>query len=440
MAENGKYGAVAHEEAPSFISHVLSSMDNKVRKQPLLHRDTMPSAHEHSELHVFESHRKETWYELFYDLIFVAIAIQLSHIVQYDISVMALFKAGVIFSVMRTTWDELMFYQNRFDTKDFLHFTFYLFQALCAFVMAEHLSVDHETGSWDASANVGPIAVAAVLSRLANAFMYSQLCATATRYHRHILAIAVAQVVTAFMYLVSAVAPYDKQYFYWYWLVAILCERYVVWFYVCFFLGEDTEMIRVPWHFGHLIHREGTFVLLILGETIIQMVQNQVGTGSIDYVRGLLGFSCVFNMGNLYRQQQLVGEKYFKECKTETPSYAWISLHLFLSMAMLFFAAGVKLVYASAHSDVSFERIEQEIYLMSVSACGALVIMYILRLQYHGITERGTWGQIGGIAVDYSYRYYSYLFRFFISFACISIPSITHNSTTSGKYSIIQVL
>ena len=94
------------------------------RRKPQLHRDTaVPSVDMGTR---FNSHRNETWYELFYDLVFVAGAIQIGNFMKYDISIWGLFKSGIIFAVLRSTWDQLMFYQNKFDTKG--TWNFLLFQ------------------------------------------------------------------------------------------------------------------------------------------------------------------------------------------------------------------------------------------------------------------------------------------------------------------------
>jgi hypothetical protein len=55
----------------------------------------------------------ETWYELFYDLVFVASAIQLGTVIKYDHRFLGMVKASVLFLMLRSTWDHLTLYQNR---------------------------------------------------------------------------------------------------------------------------------------------------------------------------------------------------------------------------------------------------------------------------------------------------------------------------------------
>jgi hypothetical protein len=63
--------------------------------------------------HDEEEHRHETWYELFYDLVFVASALQLGMVIKYDHRLLGMLKASVLFLMLRSTWDHLTMYQNR---------------------------------------------------------------------------------------------------------------------------------------------------------------------------------------------------------------------------------------------------------------------------------------------------------------------------------------
>jgi hypothetical protein len=63
-----------------------------------------------------DSPQHETWYELFYDLVFVASAIQLGTVIKYDHRFLGMVKASVLFLMLRSTWDHLTLYQNRSQT------------------------------------------------------------------------------------------------------------------------------------------------------------------------------------------------------------------------------------------------------------------------------------------------------------------------------------
>ncbi|CAE7384556.1 unnamed protein product, partial [Symbiodinium microadriaticum] len=157
----------------------------------------------------------------------------------------------------------------------------------------------------------------------------------------------------------------------------------------------------------------GTFILLILGEAIIQLVQHPGGIGIKDYTRGLIGFTVVFNVGDIYYQQQLLEREVIVDYSMRSPSYIWISLHLLLSLSILFFAASIKLVY-DAESGV---RRREEEFLMCGFVAVSLCLIYLLRLQYKGIWSNGS-----------GYRLVSYLFRFGMSGACAAIPLVTQDA------------
>jgi hypothetical protein len=209
-----------------------------------------------------ETNRGETWYELFYDLIFVAAALQIGHIVQSEISPEGLFKSGLLFTVMRATWDQLMFYQNRFDTKDLVHYLFYLLQAMCAFVMANHLTLDEAGNTWDMDANMAPFTAAVAVARFTNAAMYSQIITLSTSFQHHITAIILSQIMAGVVYLIPALFQIGERWYFMFWLFAVFLERTFVWLYLELNTTSSAtgSSLWAPWHVGHLIHREVSHV------------------------------------------------------------------------------------------------------------------------------------------------------------------------------------
>jgi low temperature requirement protein LtrA len=145
-----------------------------------------------------------------------------------------------------------------------------------------------------------------------------------------------------------------------------------------------------------------------------------------DYARGLMGFAVVFNVGDIYYQQQLLEREVIMDYTRRSPSYIWISLHLLLSLAILFFAAGIKLVY----DEKSGARRREEEFLMCGCAATSLAIIYLLRFQYKGIWTNGS-----------GFRFASYLFRFGMAGACAVIPVVTDSAlVTVGLLLAITML
>lgn len=175
---------------------------------------------------------------------------------------------------------------------------------------------------------------------------------------------------------------------------------------------------------------QGTFVLLILGEAIIQLVQHPGGESGMDYTRGLTGFTTCFNVGVLYYQQQLVEKAVVRSYAQRSTSHSWMLLHIVLSLFMLFFASGIKLVYDPGDEDDEGEegeggedRQQKEEILMSVSAAISLCIIFVLRMQYKGIIRNQS----------VSHRNLSYAIRFILSASCAGVPLITTNATHTSS-------
>jgi hypothetical protein len=155
--------------------------------------------HSHSTDSHDDSQQHETWYELFYDLVFVASAIQLGTVIKYDHRPLGMAKAAVLFLMLRSAWDHLTLYQNRFalslplcydrttslpwtcaclrfHINDVSHMAYYLMQAMGIFIIALHLQVEEDVHnenqhSWDRSKHQHPISLVATICRILTVVM-----------------------------------------------------------------------------------------------------------------------------------------------------------------------------------------------------------------------------------------------------------------------------
>lgn len=85
----------------------------------------------------------------------------------------------------------------------------------------------------------------------------------------------------------------------------------------------------------------------------------------------------------------------------------WSNLHMLLSLLMLFFAVGIKLLFTRSEGDRSYT---EECFLCA-SASGALGIIFLLRMMHKGIRYKGK-----------RIRRAAYVFRFGASALCGFIP------------------
>jgi low temperature requirement protein LtrA len=203
-----------------------------------------------------EPHRAEEWYELFYDLVFVASAIQIGYILKYKVEINRLWTCTMLFLVLKATWDQLMLYQNRYDTKDLLHHGFYMLEAMTAFVMCLSLGTNEETKNWDEDVEMPHFAIAAAISRVLLSAMYSQILTLPGPHRTYIRTVAVAKIISAGLLVASAAMGTSQGNFYYVWIAALLVERPVVHLTVFFATAKGNQSYRVPQHTTHLIYRQ----------------------------------------------------------------------------------------------------------------------------------------------------------------------------------------
>lgn len=202
-------------------------------------------------------HRHEEWYELFYDLIFVSAAIQMGNLLKYHISYTNVFTTTLLFMIMRATWDHLTMYQNSYDTKDLVHHVFYMVESMTAFVMCLSLGMKEHDHEWDKSSYMAPFAVAAAAGRLAQTLMYSQIMAQRSKHVLYLKVLAVAQRVSALLFIASAIWGNNGYTYAYFWIASFIVERPLVNLFVVLFLPTgESAIYRVPQHTSHLIHRQ----------------------------------------------------------------------------------------------------------------------------------------------------------------------------------------
>lgn len=150
-----------------------------------------------------------------------------------------------------------MLYQNRYDTKDLLHHTFYLMESMTAFVMCMSLSMN-EDHRWDIAINMRPFAIAGAVARIAQTIMYSQILSQKGTHHLYIRAVTIAQRVSAIILICAAIfAPLHGFEYSYYFSAALIVERPLVHIFVYFAFPKGTTTAhRVPQHTMHLIHRQ----------------------------------------------------------------------------------------------------------------------------------------------------------------------------------------
>jgi hypothetical protein len=166
-----------------------------------------------------------------------------------------------------------------------------------------------------------------------------------------------------------------------------------------------------------------------------------------DFFFLFLQFGIVFNLGDIYYQQQIVGKHLFHLTKAHKSPYLWAMLHMSLSISILYFSAAIKLLNTDYEGEqhhhemmeegkgqqlnTTFPRhlsahqhsFHDEKYLCSCVTI-SLLLIYLMRLQHKGLADEG----------KLRLRKWSYAFKFFCSLACSGVPWIAQTTTQCMAY------
>ncbi|MBD1869828.1 low temperature requirement protein A [Cyanobacteria bacterium FACHB-471] len=233
-----------------------------------------------------EQERHATWLELFYDLVFVVSVSQLAHNLEEDISLPGFFKFIFLFIPIWWSWIGTTFYANRFDNDDIGHRLIIAGQVLAIAALA----VNVHGGLGESSVGFALSYVASrlllILEYLRAGYYIPSARPLTTRF-------AVGFSIGAALWVVSMlVAPP------W---------RFVLWG-IGLVIDFATPMLSrqlqlgLPPHPQHLPERFGLFTIIVLGETIIAVV-NGLAEQHWDIssaIAALFGFSIAFSLWWIY--------------------------------------------------------------------------------------------------------------------------------------------
>lgn len=256
-------GFIRHGSFTSTISAIMPQMttNKSLWKQPELHHEIsrsggsniLPQLLEETQPSKSKSHRSESWHELFYDLIFVAAAIQIGTILKAEISTKNIIQTSLLFLILRSTWDNLMMYQNRFDTADLLHYLFYLIHAVAAFMMTLHLTISSNDHNWNASKNISAFSIAAAIARFTMVIMYLHVFnyteSFRTGFRNYLRLLTLSQFISGCIFIVVACLNSYVGYRLIYevaWLVNFLIERTFVSVLTTFLQRRRNRSGRMP--------------------------------------------------------------------------------------------------------------------------------------------------------------------------------------------------
>ncbi len=222
----------------------------------------------------FGRHKRVTWLELFYDLIFVAAFIQLGNGLSRNASVLGAVAFFGTFSSLWVAWTGFTFYVNRFTVDDFLHRSLVLVQMLAvgATAVAATTVLQGHTVGFALAAGVALVLVAVLYAR---AYPQVPEARAYSLYWGGVFALS------GLLWLAAAFVPAPYTYGLWaLGTVVILGSP----------LSKQSRLLadRYPIDMEHLGERYGLLTLIVLGESFVKVLGELVesGGGLSVYVEG----------------------------------------------------------------------------------------------------------------------------------------------------------
>ncbi len=307
-------------------------------------------------------HRKVSWLELFYDLVYVATIVQLGNKLSEDVSAEGFLGFALLFVPIWWVWMGTTFYANRFVADDLVHRLLIFAQIFVISALAIHVF----DGLGETSTGFALIYAAArgilVIMYLRAAHFADEARPLARRY-------ATGFAIAAVIWVISAFVPPPLRFILW--GVGLLIDFYTP------LSPESTRLQRLlPPSPHHLPERMGLFTIIVFGESFIKVVGGFSGH-EIEFERVLIAFFGLIMVGGLWWL-------YFENVAEHAVNWTrgaqiWLYTHLPLQMALVALAVGVyKLV--TLH-----EEGLPDLYRQLISGAVALSLISISIIEYFTI-------------------------------------------------------
>lgn len=327
-----------------------------------------------------EEERRVTWLELFYDLVFVVAISQLAHKLNEDVSLSGFFGFVALFIPVWWSWIGAAFYANRFDTDDLGHRLLTAVQMLAVGALA--VNVHHGLGD-SAGFALSYAAVRAVLVvEYLRAGRHVVAARSLTRRYARGFGLA------AVIWLVSAFVPTPLRFGLW--VLGLVVD-----FATPIFAGQLHAQLAP--HTSHLPERFGLFTLIVLGESIVAVV-NSVAEQPWNVqsaIAAVFGFSIAFSFWWIYFDNLDASAIRAARLGGRTGLYQiWLYAHLPLVIGLTATGVGIEHVVLS-ESGIPLEPPEQWLI------CGAVALCFLAIGAIHRTTVEAGSARCSKIQANY---------------------------------------
>jgi low temperature requirement protein LtrA len=280
-----------------------------------------------------DSHRKVSWLELFYDLVYVATVVQLGNKLSEDVTVEGFVGFALLFVPVWWVWMGTTFYANRFVADDLVHRLLIFAQIFVVSALAIHVYDGlGETSSGFALSYAAARGILVVMY-LRAAYFVEEARPLARRY-------ATGFAIAAVIWLISAFVPPPLRFVLW--GVGLLIDFYTP-------LSRESVRLQrqLPPSPHHLPERMGLFTIIVFGESFIKVIGGFSGH-EIEFQRVIVAFVGLAMVGGLWWLYfENVAEH---EVNWRRGAQIWLYTHLPLQIGLVALAVGVyKLVTIHEH-------------------------------------------------------------------------------------------
>eukprot|EP00218_Dolichomastix_sp_CCMP3274_P013528 CAMPEP_0170135298 /NCGR_PEP_ID=MMETSP0033_2-20121228/2407_1 /TAXON_ID=195969 /ORGANISM="Dolichomastix tenuilepis, Strain CCMP3274" /LENGTH=574 /DNA_ID=CAMNT_0010370897 /DNA_START=11 /DNA_END=1732 /DNA_ORIENTATION=- len=287
----------------------------------------------------------EWWFELFYDLVFVAAVMKMGGVVKDDLEEKNLSLQFLLFSLLWSLWFELERYMTRYHKADQLHLVLYLLQGIGVVGFSMNISTVGDMEAYQAIPDA--IAQSLMVNKICLILLYltNIFCKFGEDPNvpmiRRYLPIG-GFVLGIILYGSSIGQPLGTATWLWtfgWWFEALvnLVET----------MGWPGEVDDDEEHQEHTMDRHGCFTMLILGEAVIQLIYREAPkTDYSHYVVATFAGVLSFNLAVLHFDT--ANER--RVCSAMMPhgkiqALIWVYLHLLLTWCILLVGVGIKAMF-----------------------------------------------------------------------------------------------
>lgn len=363
-------------------------MPKKKWQKPILH-DHSQEDHEH----------RVTWLELFYDLVFVVTISQLTHHLAGDISLKGIGTFIFLFIPVWWAWIGMTFYSDRFETHDISQRLFTFLSIIGVTSLAYHIphALDTTTTGFVLSYSFIRIILAVLWIR---AGFYNKSFRPYSRRYSFGLLLSLS------LWLFSLQFSGPLQWSLW--GIGLAIEYITP-------LTTKNIKDRLPSQnkSGHLPERFGLFMIIVLGESIVGIVQGLNTVPLFDQntiLSFILGISFIFTVWWMYFDH--INERKMKAGTWYLTGWSYSHLPLVMSIGAL--GAGILNLIKSSSSSLDQATLWLVCGTVSISLISmGLIELTLLKKEHTPCSQKiGKWTRFGG------------------AFLCLSFPFIKAMEST----------